>query len=119
VNELLDLHNAERLKRGLPQFAIDERLNAAAQKHANWMSNRRRMSHRGAGWSSPAQRIAAEGYRYSSIAENIAAGQTSVEQVMRAWMNSRGHRNNILGRNREIGIGRTGNYWCVVFGTER
>lgn len=119
MNELFDAHNRQRLIRGLPAQMQDERLNAAAQKHAEWMQSRRRMSHRGAGFSSPSQRIAAEGYRFSSIAENVAAGQTSVAQVMAAWMKSRGHRNNILGRNREIGLGRAGNYWCVVFGTQR
>ena len=119
MTELNDLHNAERISRGLPAFTIDDRLMRAAQKHADWMSARRRMSHRGDRASSPGQRIAAEGYRFSSCSENIAAGQTSAEQVMRAWMRSRGHRNNILGRNREIGLGRAGNYWCVVFGTQR
>jgi uncharacterized protein YkwD len=119
VNELFDAHNRERLSRGLPAQVQDDRLNAAAQKHAEWMQSRRRMSHRGRNWSSPAQRITSEGYRFSSIAENVAAGQTSVAQVMAAWMRSRGHRNNILGRNREIGLGRAGNYWCVVFGTQR
>jgi uncharacterized protein YkwD len=119
VNDLHQLHNTERLSRGLPAVAIDERLMRAAQKHAEWMSSRRRMSHRGAGFSSPGQRINAEGYRFASCSENIAAGQTSAAQVMQAWMRSRGHRNNILGRNREIGLGRAGNYWCVVFGTQR
>jgi len=119
LNELLQLHNVERLTRGLPAIVEDYRLSAAAQKHAEWMQSRRRMSHRGAGFSSPAQRVAAEGYRFSRVAENIAAGQTTVEQVMRAWIRSTGHRRNILSQNRNIGLGRAGNYWCVVFGTER
>jgi uncharacterized protein YkwD len=119
MDELLESHNRERLSRGLPSVVASERLMAAAQKHADWMRSRRRMSHRGAGFSSPAQRVTAEGYRFTSVSENIAAGQTSAAQVMRSWMNSRGHRNNILGRNREIGLGRAGNYWCVVFGTPR
>jgi uncharacterized protein YkwD len=119
MDELLELHNRERSSRGLPVLSANDRLMQAAQKHAEWMRSRRRMSHRGAGFSSPAQRVAAEGYRFSMVAENIAAGQTSAQQVMRAWMASRGHRANILGRNREIGLGRSGNYWCVVFGTQR
>jgi uncharacterized protein YkwD len=48
-------------------------------------------------------------------AENVAAGQQTVASVMSAWQRSRGHNANILGDYRDIGVGRAGNYWCVVF----
>jgi uncharacterized protein YkwD len=89
----------------------------AAQAHAQWMSDKRTMSH-GSWWSGNtlSSRIKKTGYKYSGIAENVAAGQTTVEQVFKAWINSRGHRKNILGNYKSIGVGRVGNYWCVIFG---
>jgi uncharacterized protein YkwD len=55
------------------------------------------------------------GYRWSAIAENIALGPTTPAGVMNMWMGSQGHRNNILGGYRDIGIGcvidRNGFYW--------
>jgi uncharacterized protein YkwD len=62
------------------------------------------------------------GYMWSAVGENVAAGQTTVASVMTAWMNSPGHRKNILNGNyKHIGVGITRGsngvyYWCVVFG---
>jgi uncharacterized protein YkwD len=58
------------------------------------------------------------------VAENIAFGQQAIEEVMRDWMNSKGHRQNMLGNYKDIGVAVATNargelYWCVVFGEEQ
>ena len=120
---LFDAHNAERVKRGKTPLVVSPLLTIAAQKHAEWMVENG-MSHTGEGGSRPWDRAEKEGYDYSSIGENVAVGQKSVEQVMKAWMTSAGHKANILGKFQEIGIGIATNengskYWAVVFGTPR
>ena len=75
----------------------------------------------------PFDRMTAAGYRYSTAAENIAAGQRTPQDVMTAWMNSPGHRANILNcALRQIGVGyatgsssQYGVYWTQDFGTPR
>jgi len=117
--KLLALHNQARSQRGLAPLAVDARLTSAAQKHSNWMQANRKMTHdeNGAPFT---DRLRAAGYPYGHAGENIAAGQQSAEQVFNAWMNSAGHRQNILNGNfRDVGFGRAGNYWTTNFGTVR
>lgn len=118
LSGLVDAHNRERAKVGAPALRESSLLFNAAQKHADWMSANRNMSHTGAGGSSFADRIAQQGYRFRTGGENIANGYRDVPSVMNGWMNSAGHRANILNPAfKEIGVGRTGNYWCTVFAT--
>jgi uncharacterized protein YkwD len=119
---LVEAHNREREKAGKPPLEPSERLTAAAQRHADDMASRRRMTHRGGDGSSPFRRMAREGYRFARAGENVAAGQQTPDSVMRAWMTSPGHRRNILGNYTQIGaacaIDEGGTpYWCVTFGT--
>ncbi|GLD92183.1 hypothetical protein PINS_up000716 [Pythium insidiosum] len=79
------------------------------------------MTHTGSEGSTPQARINAEGFQWSSIAENIAEGQVSVSDVMSSWMNSPGHRANILGNYQFFGAGMaegaySSKYWTEVFG---
>lgn len=114
--------NQQRANAGIGGVTVDARLTNAAQSHANDMANRRVMTHTGANGSNGGQRITAQGYGWSRWAENVAAGQTTPEQVMNAWMNSSGHRANILdGRLVNIGVAAaTGSdgvtYWAMVLG---
>jgi uncharacterized protein YkwD len=70
-------------------------------------------------------RAVTAGYRYRKVAENIAAGQRTAAEVVRGWMESPGHRANILdGELTQIGVGHAeggsyGTYWTQVFGTPR
>ena len=119
---LVEAHNDERARRGLPPLVPDERLDAAAQEHAEDMAARRRMSHRGSDGSSPFRRMERSDYRFRRAAENVAAGQRSVAEVMNDWMRSPGHRRNVLGNFTGIGTGHATDtsgtpYWCVTFGT--
>lgn len=115
---IVDAHNRERIASNVPTLQENLSLGNAAQKHADWMAANGRLSHTGTGGSDFTQRIKQEGYRMQTGGENIAAGHRTVSDVMKGWMGSRGHRANILNREfKEIGVGRSGNYWCVVFAT--
>jgi len=120
--ELLDAHNAERAKTGLPPLRASETLQAAAAGHARDMAQHTRMSHTGSDLSNLKVRLGREGYEFAKAGENVAMGQTSVAEVMSGWMHSRGHRRNILADYDEMGAavarGADGKlYWCVEFGT--
>jgi uncharacterized protein YkwD len=61
-------------------------------------------------------RVHSAGVTRCGIGENIAQGQKSVDEVIAAWMNSSGHRRNMLNRDyASYGIGRSGDYWTLVF----
>ena len=109
--------NAEREATGAPPLTWNDHLEAAALGHTQDMADNNFLSHTGSDGSSMSQRIQDAGYDYHACAENIAVGQTSIEQVMNAWMNSSGHRTNILNSSYEhLGAARVGNYWTQNFG---
>jgi hypothetical protein len=118
--ELVDAVNAEREKRGLHPLIVNYSLMEAAYNHTDHMATIRRICHSGCGDGTVADRIRATGYKWITYGENVAYGQPSVEVVMNAWMNSAGHRRNILGDQfTDIGVGhiaRGGHYWTQVFG---
>ncbi len=128
IKRVLDLTNLERTKAGLSPLKLNSQLTQAAQLHSEDMANSDYFSHRGYNGSSVGDRIYACGYKYTCAAENIAAGQTTPEEVVQAWMESPGHRKNILNsKYEEIGIGYyylahdTGevnynHYWTQNFG---
>lgn len=116
ARELLAAHNEERTSRGVSKLRLDAKLLDAAEGHAQWMSDNRTMSHRGKNGSSVGTRVREAGYAATSVGENIAAGYSTVESVMRGWMNSSGHRSNILRRSYvDAGFAKVGRYWCAVF----
>lgn len=117
---ILELVNKERLAAGLEPVASASQLNAAAQKHSEWMAAGRRLDHTGSGGSSPWDRMKAEGWTEYPMGENIAynpfnqsrpaAGeyvpQKIIEDMHTGWMNSSGHRANILnGSYTMLGVG--------------
>jgi uncharacterized protein YkwD len=98
--------NVQRAANGRKQLTADPRLDEAAMAHACWMAETNTFSHRGTGGSLPKKRIKSTGYRPGLTAENIAYGQTSAAQVVGEWMESAGHRKNILiGSLDQYGIG--------------
>jgi len=125
--EVLNLVNKERQANGLAPLTRAVELDRAAQKFAVYMGEAGFFSHNGPDGSTPASRIKAEGYNGTTWGENIAAGQRTPEAVMNAWMNSSGHRANILNANfKEIGIGCAtvsgspmGIYWVQDFGARK
>ncbi|NJL63143.1 MAG: hypothetical protein HC903_16580 [Methylacidiphilales bacterium] len=129
IQEVLDLTNIERAKGGLTALQLNPNLNAAAQNHSEDMALRDYFSHTGVNGSSSGDRATSAGYQFSYLGENIAAGYITPQEVVQGWMNSPGHRANIMNANyREMGLGYyyldndTGNvnynyYWTQEFGT--
>ncbi|MEV6959957.1 CAP domain-containing protein [Streptomyces sp. NPDC051207] len=122
VTDVVDLTNRERAAAGLPPLAVDPLLTTAAQAHSADMVARDFYSHTSPDGRRPGDRAAAAGSPRRSVGENIACGQRSPAEVVRGWMNSPGHRANILGPGfTHIGVGfagggRSGTYWTQLFG---
>ncbi|MEV6837028.1 CAP domain-containing protein [Streptomyces sp. NPDC051133] len=120
--QVVQLVNAERAKVGCSPLTVNAELTKAAQAHSADMAAHRNMSHTGSDGSSPGDRITGAGYDWSSYGENVAYGYGTPAQVMAGWMNSPGHRANILNCSfKEIGVGFAGpgSYWTQDFGTAR
>ncbi|TFB12834.1 hypothetical protein E3U55_16985 [Filobacillus milosensis] len=121
VKEVVRLTNQERKKNGLSALKIDSRLNEAAQAKSVDMADNGYFSHQSPTYGSPFEMLDQFGINYTVAAENIAAGQKSAAQVVKQWMNSEGHRKNILNDSvTHIGIGYepSGNmspYWTQLF----
>ncbi|MFD3821774.1 sigma-70 family RNA polymerase sigma factor [Streptomyces sp. NPDC058625] len=116
--EVLALTNTERSKAGCSPVTPDDRLNRAAQLHSEDMSANDYFSHTGQNGSSFVDRVTAQGHP-SPGAENIARGQSSAESVMESWMNSEGHRANILNcslKTMGVGVVTSDWTWTQVFG---
>lgn len=106
AEKVLSLVNAERAKQGLSALTLDQNLSAVAYAHSKDMAQRNFFSHTNPDGQSPFDRMKANGISYKTAAENIAVGQSSPEQVVSSWMNSEGHRKNILNGNfNKMGIG--------------
>ncbi|HMJ10928.1 MAG TPA: CAP domain-containing protein [Polyangiaceae bacterium] len=109
--------NSERADQGVPELRFDPALTRAAQAHAADMVARNYFSHDSPEGSDFSDRAAAADYQGFATGENIAQGQRSVQEVMTAWMNSAGHRRNILSTgSNEIGVGIEQRTWVQVFG---
>ena len=121
VAATVEAHNARRADAKLPPLVAEPKLTAAATDHAKEMAKLGKMTHDGADGSTASQRVERAGYVFRTTGENVAYGQKTVEEVMDAWMNSPGHKKNILGDFTQIGVGvapaADGTlYWCVDFG---
>ncbi|UZJ32835.1 CAP domain-containing protein [Streptomyces endophytica] len=117
---ILKLVNSERSKAGCSPLKLNAKLTKAAQDHSKDMAAHRNMSHTGSDGSDPGQRITRAGYRWSAYGENVAYGYSSPASVMKGWMNSPGHKRNILDCSfKELGVGlaQPGDYWTQDFGT--
>ncbi|MBD2089205.1 pre-peptidase C-terminal domain-containing protein [Microcoleus sp. FACHB-1515] len=104
--EIVQRTNAFRESKGLPALAVNTQLTQAAHAYARSLAIDDNWSHTGKDGSSPWDRIKAAGYDFSQAAENLAAGHTTAESAMRGWINSPGHRANMLAYQvQEIGVG--------------
>ncbi len=109
--------NALRANAGLEPLGISAALTRAAAGHARDMAQNGFFSHTGSNGSGIGDRARAVGYGFCFIAENIARGQTSVNDVLNGWMNSTGHRRNILSEGaREFALVRQGDIWVMMLG---
>lgn len=106
INRVLELTNAQRLQAGAVPLKLNSKLNNSAQAHSQDMALHDFFDHKGSNGSSMSDRAKASGYQFSRLGENIAAGYATPEDVVQGWLNSPGHRANILNPSyREIGIG--------------
>lgn len=116
--------NAERIRQGLPEFRSSEVLGEVAQRHACDNASQNRLSHIGSDGSSPGVRVMRLGYDFRQITENVAIGYATPDLVLRAWLASSSHRQNIIdARTTELGlavaVGRDGRIHWVMNGGMR
>lgn len=116
--EVIRLVNVERANAGLPALKYDWELSRVAEHKSQDMANKNYFSHTSPTYGSPFDMMKAYGINYSAAGENIAKGQRSPQEVVNAWMNSSGHRANILNSSyTHIGVGfvEDGNIWTQMF----
>ncbi|MBO5207479.1 MAG: SafA/ExsA family spore coat assembly protein [Clostridia bacterium] len=116
--EVIRLVNIERRKAGLSDLTEDWQLSRVARYKSEDMRNLGYFSHTSPTYGSPFEMMRSFGISYRSAGENIAKGQKSPAAVVNAWMNSSGHRANILNKSfTHIGVGyiADGNYWTQMF----
>jgi uncharacterized protein YkwD len=113
----VDLLTTARAAVSLQPLATEQRLTIAAQAHAEDMSDNNYFSHTDNSGGSVADRVDDTGYDWCWVGENIAYGYSTQGSVFQAWMNSPGHKANMLSANpTEFGLGHapSGNYWVMV-----
>lgn len=118
ASQVVALVNAERAKHGLSALKVDAKVQQAALVRAK--ETAQSFSHTRPNGSSFSTALTEAGVSYRRAGENIAYGQSTPQQVMNAWMNSSGHRANILNENfTTIGVGYTvingTAYWTQLF----
>ena len=119
--QVLDLVNAERTKRGISALTLDSNLSSVATKKSQDMVNKNYFDHTSPTYGSPFDMMKQFGISYRTAGENIAKGQKTPQEVVTAWMNSEGHRKNILNPNfTNLGIGiakdsKGTTYWTQMF----
>ncbi|XQY91741.1 CAP domain-containing protein [Metabacillus sp. HB246100] len=116
--QVVELTNEERAKQGLAKLEIDTELSKVAREKSLDMQKNNYFSHTSPTYGSPFDMMKQFGITYRAAGENIAKGQRTPEEVVNAWMNSEGHRKNILSSNfTHIGVGyvENGNYWTQQF----
>ncbi|MCP3028392.1 CAP domain-containing protein [Halobacillus sp. A5] len=116
--EVVDLTNEERAQQGLEPLELDVELSGVAKDKSVDMQQNNYFSHDSPTHGSPFDMMNEYGIDYTTAGENIAKGQTSPEEVVQGWMNSEGHRENIMNESfTHIGVGHAedGNYWTQMF----
>ncbi|MBE6184244.1 CAP domain-containing protein [Heyndrickxia ginsengihumi] len=116
--QVVDLTNKERAKNGLKPLQVDATLSKMARAKSNDMMTNKYFDHTSPTYGSPFDMMKKFGISYKSAGENIAMGQQTPEEVVNSWMNSPGHRANILNKNyTHIGVGyvENGHYWTQEF----
>ncbi|WP_240137029.1 CAP domain-containing protein [Streptomyces sp. MUM 178J] len=121
ARQVADLANQERAKAGCAPLRVDSRLQAAAQAHADDMAARNYYEHTSPEGKSAGDRMEAAGYDWRTWGENIHKSPKDAQTAMRDWMDSPGHRENILNCEfKDLGVGvnlsSNGPWWVQNFG---
>ncbi len=116
--EVVRLVNEIRVQNGLKELTYDWELSRVARIKSQDMKDNKYFSHTSPVYGSPFQMMKSFGITYRTAGENIARGQATPQAVVNAWMNSSGHRANILNSSfTRIGVGyvASGRYWTQMF----
>ena len=116
--EVVRLVNEKRVKNGLPKLTHNWELSRVARYKSQDMKDKKYFSHTSPTYGTPFQMMKNFGISYNTAGENIAKGYATPAAVVEGWMNSSGHRANILNSSfTEIGVGYVpeGNYWTQMF----
>lgn len=118
--QVANLVNEQRAKNGLPALTLNWQVSRVARYKSQDMCDRNYFSHQSPTYGSPFDMLKQFNISYTSAGENIAKGQKTAQSVMNSWMNSEGHRANILNKNfTQIGVGyynKNGTtYWTQMF----
>ncbi len=119
--QVADLVNAERAKAGVAPLTLDSSISNVARTKSKDMANNNYFAHTSPTYGSAGNMLSQFGINYSAWGENIASGQKTPQQVVTAWMNSQGHRENILSPTfTKLGVGYATNsngvaYWTQMF----
>lgn len=118
--QVAELTNKERIQRGLDRLKYNWQLARVARYKSEDMYKNNYFDHYSPTYGSPFDMLKSFNIRFSAAAENIAKGQKTAQSVMSSWMNSQGHRANILNKNfTEIGVGYVNGggipYWTQMF----
>ena len=112
------LLNDVRAENGVAVVMENGALSVAASAHATDMADNNYLAHTNLDGMTPGDRATAAGYDWDFMAENIARGFVTESSVMQAWMNSPGHRDNMVDlRPQEFGLGRDGSTWVLMLGS--
>jgi uncharacterized YkwD family protein len=117
-SKVIELTNAERRKNGLKDLTGDPAISNVAREKSTDMQKNNYFSHTSPTYGSPFDMMRDFGITYNTAGENIAQGQRTPEEVVQAWMNSEGHRKNILSdKFTHIGVGyqQNGHHWTQMF----
>ncbi len=119
--QVFELVNKERASRGLPLYKLNTELSRVARYKSQDMIDKKYFSHTSPTYGSPFDMMQSFGLKFSAAGENIAYGQKTAAEVMNSWMNSAGHKANILSEaytNIGIGVAKTSSgtlYWTQMF----
>lgn len=118
--DMVDRHNDARAAQAVDPLTVNALLSEIAQDQANYMADIGQFQHTDAGGGRVQDRATAAGYEWITIGENVGFN-LEAEVLFNGWMDSTGHRENILDSDfEEIGVGRATRglyqYWCVTFG---
>ena len=118
AGQVLELVNQYRAQYGLSALTLSSELSNVAQAKAQDMKDNNYFAHESPTYGTPFEMMQSFGVTYRTAGENIAMGYSSPAAVVEGWMNSEGHRANILNSSfTQMGLGyvSSGNYWCQMF----
>ena len=120
-NEIIKMVNSVRAEKNLPPLIENKKLNILADKKAKIMANENNLSHTAGGYKTFSDFLIENNIKFLAVGENIARNWKTPEEVMKAWLSSKGHRANIMSEKfTQIGVGKAISsngdiYWVQLF----